>query len=140
MKRLVLAEIARADLASIRRYSTRTWGRDQTSKYMDALRDTMKGLVRGTVFTRTRDDLRPAIQMARSGSHSIFFEVEESRILIVRAFTRVWTTAATWTPRLVPTKKTESAPVRRRSPLLGRARCQALISSEDYGASAAPGA
>jgi plasmid stabilization system protein ParE len=51
---------------------------------MDALRDTMKGLVRGAVFTRTRDDLRPAIQMASSGRHSIFFEADESRILVVR--------------------------------------------------------
>ena len=84
MKRLALTEIARADLASIRRYSTRTWGRDQTTKYMDALRDTMKGLVRGTVVTRTRDDLRPAIQMVTSGRHSIFFEAGESRILVVR--------------------------------------------------------
>ncbi len=84
MKRLVLTEIARADLAKIRRYSTRAWGRDQTSRYMDALRDTMKGLVRGTVFTRTRDDLRPAIQMARSGSHSIFFEADDSLVLVVR--------------------------------------------------------
>ena len=84
MKRLALTEIARADLASIRRYSTRTWGRDQTTKYMDALRDTMKGLVRGTVVTRTRDDLRPAIQMVTSGRHSIFFEADESRILVVR--------------------------------------------------------
>ncbi len=84
MKRLVIAEIARADLASIRRYSTRTWGRDQTSKYMGALRETMKGLVRGTVHTRTRDDIRPAIQMATGGSHSIFFEADESRVLVVR--------------------------------------------------------
>lgn len=84
MKRLVLTEIARADLASIRRYSMRTWRRDQTGKYLDALRDTMKGLVRGTVLTRARDDLSPAIQMATSGRHSIFFEVDNSRILVVR--------------------------------------------------------
>ncbi len=51
---------------------------------MDALRDTMKGLVRGTVLTRTREDLMPGLQMARSGRHSIFFEADESRILIVR--------------------------------------------------------
>jgi plasmid stabilization system protein ParE len=38
VKRLDLTEIAQADLASIRRYSSRTWGRDQTAKYMDALR------------------------------------------------------------------------------------------------------
>jgi plasmid stabilization system protein ParE len=57
VKRLVLTEIARTDLASIRRYSTRIWGRDQTNEYMDALRDTMKGLVRSTVLTRQRDDL-----------------------------------------------------------------------------------
>jgi len=84
VKRLVLTEIARADLAKIRRYSTRTWGPDQTTKYMDALRDTMKGLVQGTVFTRTRDFLKPDIQMASSGRHSIFFEADESRILVVR--------------------------------------------------------
>jgi toxin ParE1/3/4 len=51
---------------------------------MDGLRDTMKGLVRGTVVTRARDDLRPAIQMATSGRHSIFFEADDRRILVVR--------------------------------------------------------
>jgi plasmid stabilization system protein ParE len=50
VKRLDLTEIARADLASIRRYSTRTWGPDRTTQYMDALRGTMKGLVRGAVI------------------------------------------------------------------------------------------
>lgn len=84
MKRLVLTEIARADLASIRRYSTRTWGRDQTTKYTDALRDTVKGLVRGTVIARPREDLRPTILMATSGRRSIFFEADESRVLVVR--------------------------------------------------------
>ena len=84
MKQLDLAEIARADLASIRRYSTRTWGREQTTKYMNTLRDTPKGLVRGTAVARVRDDLRPGIQMATSGRHCIFFEVDEGRILIVR--------------------------------------------------------
>ena len=84
MRRLVLTEIARADLASIRRYSTRTWGRGQTTTYMDALRSTLKGLVRGTADTRGRDDLRPGIQMATGGRHSIFFEADESRVLVVR--------------------------------------------------------
>jgi toxin ParE1/3/4 len=84
VKRLVLTELARADLASIRRYSTRTWGRDQTSKYIDALRDTMKGLVRSTVLTRERDDLRPGILMATSGRHIIFFEADDVRVLVVR--------------------------------------------------------
>lgn len=84
MKRLVLTEIARADLASIRRYSTRAWGRDQTSKYIDALRDTMKSMVRGTVIARARDDLRPGILMATSGRHSIFFEADDARVLVVR--------------------------------------------------------
>ena len=84
MKRLVLTEIAKADLASIRRYSTRTWGPDQSSRYIDDLRDTMKGLARGTVTARLRDDIRPGVLMATSGRHSIFFEADDSRILIVR--------------------------------------------------------
>jgi plasmid stabilization system protein ParE len=51
---------------------------------MDALRDTMKGLVRGAVITRVRDDLRPGVLMATSGRHSIFFEADEFRLLVVR--------------------------------------------------------
>ena len=51
---------------------------------MDALRDTMKGLVRSTVLTRERDDLRPGILMATSGRHSIFFEADDARVLVVR--------------------------------------------------------
>jgi toxin ParE1/3/4 len=84
VKRLVFTEIARADLASIRRYSTRTWGQDRTTQYMDALRDTMKSLVRGRVTARNREDLRPGISMATSGRHCIFFEADDSRILVVR--------------------------------------------------------
>lgn len=84
MKRLVLTEIARADLASISRYSIRTWGPGQTATYMSALRDAMKGIVRGTVIARARDDLRPGIQMATSGRHRIFFEADASRVLVVR--------------------------------------------------------
>ena len=51
---------------------------------MTAIRDTLKGLVRGTVPTRNRDDLRPRLQMVISGRHCIFFEVDESRVLVVR--------------------------------------------------------
>ena len=84
MRRLDLTEIARADLKSIRRYSHRTWGPDRTVQYMAALRDTMKGLVAGTVISRSRDDLRPGLQMANSGRHCVFFEADQSRILVVR--------------------------------------------------------
>jgi toxin ParE1/3/4 len=83
-RRLELTEIARADLQSIRRYSIRTWGQDRTSQYMRAIRDTLKGLVQGTIVTRNRDDLRSGLQMATSGRHCLFFEADQSRILVVR--------------------------------------------------------
>jgi toxin ParE1/3/4 len=83
-RRLELTEIARADLKSIRRYSIRTWGEDRTSQYMGAIRETLKAVVRGTVPARNRDDLRPGLQMATSGRHCIFFEANESRVLVVR--------------------------------------------------------
>jgi toxin ParE1/3/4 len=51
---------------------------------MAALRDTLKGLLTGTVVSRNRDDLRPGLQMATSGGHCVFFEVDKSRILVVR--------------------------------------------------------
>jgi toxin ParE1/3/4 len=59
-------------------------GQDRTSRYTAALRDALKGLVRGTVVTGNRDDLRPNLQMATSGRHCIFFEADQSRILVVR--------------------------------------------------------
>jgi toxin ParE1/3/4 len=76
VRHLDLTEIARADLKSIRRYSQRTWGPDRTAQYMAALRDTMKGLLAGTVVSRNRDDLRPGLQMATSGRHCVFFEAD----------------------------------------------------------------
>jgi toxin ParE1/3/4 len=57
---------------------------DQTAKYIGALRDTMKGLLRGTVGARARDDLRSVLLMAASGRHRIFFEADDSRILVLR--------------------------------------------------------
>jgi toxin ParE1/3/4 len=84
VRRLELTEIARADLKSIRRYSTRTWGQDQTSRYIGAIRDTLKAIVRGTVVARNRDDLRPGLQVATCSRHCIFFGTDQTRILIVR--------------------------------------------------------
>jgi plasmid stabilization system protein ParE len=51
---------------------------------MDAIRDTLKDVVGGTVVTRNRDDLRPGLQIATCGRHCIFFEVNQSRVLVVR--------------------------------------------------------
>jgi toxin ParE1/3/4 len=44
----------------------------------------MKRLRAGTVVARNRDDLRPGLRMATSGRHCVFFEADESRILVVR--------------------------------------------------------
>ena len=40
--------------------------------------------VYGKTATRERNDLRPGMLMATSGRHCIFFETDESRILVVR--------------------------------------------------------
>jgi toxin ParE1/3/4 len=84
VRRLDFTEIARADLKSIRRYSQKVWGPDRTVQYLAGLRDTIKGLVTGTVVSRNRDDLRPRLQMATWGRHCVFFEADQSRILVVR--------------------------------------------------------
>jgi toxin ParE1/3/4 len=84
VRHLELTEIARADLKSIRRYSQRTWGSDRTIQYMAELRDTMRALVAGAVVSRNRDNLKPGLQMATTGRHSVFFEADRSRVLVVR--------------------------------------------------------
>jgi toxin ParE1/3/4 len=84
VKRLVLTEIARSDLESIRRYSERTWGAERTVSYMAALRETLKRLRSGQIAWRKRDDLRPDLKMATSGRHRVFFEDDDSRVLVIR--------------------------------------------------------
>jgi toxin ParE1/3/4 len=76
VRRLEFTEVARADLRSIRRYSQRTWGIERTAQYMADLRDTMKGLVAGTIVVRNRDDLEPRLQMAVSGRDCVFLEAD----------------------------------------------------------------
>lgn len=51
---------------------------------MAALRDSMKGLLAETAVSRSRNDLRPGLRMVASGRHCIFFEANESRVLVVR--------------------------------------------------------
>ena len=52
---------------------------------MGAIRETLEGLIQGTVLTRNRDDLRSGLQMAISGRDRIFFEANPSRVLVIRA-------------------------------------------------------
>lgn len=35
-------------------------------------------------MSRNRDDLRPGLQMVTSGRHCVFFEADQSRMLVVR--------------------------------------------------------
>jgi len=51
---------------------------------MTALRDTMKKLRSGEALSRAREDLRPGLQMTVSGRHRIFFEADDSRVLVLR--------------------------------------------------------
>jgi toxin ParE1/3/4 len=83
VRRLQLTAIAHADLKSIRRYSDRRWGREQTDRYLSDVRDTMKRLVVGTATGRPRDDLRQGVHMITSGRHCIF-EQNDTRVLVIR--------------------------------------------------------
>lgn len=74
MRRLDLTQVAQADLKSIKRYSSRVWGAEQTERYIADLRGTMRAIVAGAVVSRERADLRPGLRMAVSGRHCIFFE------------------------------------------------------------------
>jgi toxin ParE1/3/4 len=104
VRHLDLTEIACADLKSIRRYSQRTWGPDRTAQYMAALRDTIKGLLAGTVVSRNRNDLRPGLQMATSGRHCVLRPTSHASWSSVCSMTG-WTTGvtSTLTPDLTPT-------------------------------------
>jgi len=42
------------------------------------------GYLGSRVASRNRDDLRPGLQMATCGRHCVFFEADQSRVLVVR--------------------------------------------------------
>lgn len=75
---------AKSDLLNIGRYTLRTWGETQTSRYLDALERCAGMLARNPALGRKCDWIRPGLYRLESGRHVLFYRRRPGGILIVR--------------------------------------------------------
>jgi toxin ParE1/3/4 len=75
---------AEADLLSIGAYTLRTWGEDQTIRYIDDLEQCGQMLADNPTLGRACDDVRPALRRMERGRHVVFYREEAGGILVSR--------------------------------------------------------
>jgi toxin ParE1/3/4 len=83
MKRYILSPEAKMDIANIRKYTTRQWGKAQTDKYTLQLRERMRWLADNPMLGRARDEVKEGYRSFNEGSHIIFYRVAGSAIEII---------------------------------------------------------
>jgi toxin ParE1/3/4 len=75
---------AEADLLSIGAYTLRTWGDDQTIRYLDELETCCRMLAGNPALGRSCDDVRPGLRRMECGSHVVFYRKDAEGILVSR--------------------------------------------------------
>lgn len=83
MKRYILSPEAKTDIADIRKYTTRQWGKAQTEKYSLQLRERMRWLADNPMLGKSRDEIKEGYRSFNEGSHIIFYRVAGSAIEII---------------------------------------------------------
>ena len=83
MKRYILSPEAKTDIANIRKYTARQWGKAQTDKYTLQLRERMRWLADNPMLGRARDEVKEGYRSFNEGSHIIFYRMTESAIEII---------------------------------------------------------
>jgi toxin ParE1/3/4 len=79
-----LSRLAEADLMEIGSYTLRTWGEDQTLRYIDDLEACCQRLADNPASGRTCDHVRPGLCRLEHGKHVVFFRREPGGILVSR--------------------------------------------------------
>ena len=75
---------AEADLLSIGAYTLRTWGEDQTIRYMNDLEACCQMLADNPSLGRACDDVRPGLRRMERGRHVVFYREDAGGILVSR--------------------------------------------------------
>jgi toxin ParE1/3/4 len=83
MKRYILSPEAKTDIADIRKYTTRQWGKAQMDRYTLQLRERMRWLADNPMLGQARDEVKEGYRSFVEGSHIIFYRVAESAIEII---------------------------------------------------------
>ena len=75
---------AEADIDSIAKYTTNTWGRAQTDAYLAKLDNGFGLLARNSLLGRSCDSIRPGLYRYEIEKHVAFYRIVSGGIRIVR--------------------------------------------------------
>jgi toxin ParE1/3/4 len=78
------SRVAEADLLSIGAYTLRTWGEDQTIRYIDDLEACCQTLADNPTLGRACDEVRPGLRRMECGQHVVFYREDAEGILVSR--------------------------------------------------------
>ena len=78
------SRLADADLVDIGAYTLRTWGKDQTLRYIDDLEACCQRLADNPSSGRPCDRVRPGLRRMEQGRHVVFFRREPGGVLVSR--------------------------------------------------------
>ncbi|MEX2009488.1 MAG: type II toxin-antitoxin system RelE/ParE family toxin [Dongiaceae bacterium] len=84
MRKLVIADRARADLKEIADYTGREWGAGQSGRYLWAIKDRLARLRDHPGLGSLRAEIGPGYRSVRSGRHIVFYRETAESIEIVR--------------------------------------------------------
>jgi toxin ParE1/3/4 len=79
-----LSRRAEADLLSIGAYTLRTWGEDQTARYLEDLEACCQMLADSPALGRLCDDVRTGLRRMERGGHIVFYRQDVEGILVSR--------------------------------------------------------
>ena len=84
MKSLDVSGPAKADIAAIRRYSRRTWGRAQADRYVDEILARIGWLMLNASRGSRQDHILPGLRRINVKRHAIFYRDLSDAIEIAR--------------------------------------------------------
>ena len=84
MARLRFSRQAEADLFDIGLYTFRTWGPEQTERYLRELEDCCQLLADRPGLGRACDEIRSGLRRMEQGKHVVFYREEPGGILVSR--------------------------------------------------------
>jgi toxin ParE1/3/4 len=78
------SRLAERDLVDIGTYTLRTWGEDQTIRYIDGLETCCRQLAKNPELGRACDHVRPGLRRMEHGRHIVFYRIDSAGILVSR--------------------------------------------------------
>ena len=82
--KLEISPVAQDDIRAIYAYSKQQWGAARARLYIEEMRARMRALARREITGQNADDIRPGLRRLVSGSHILWFRLNETQLLVIR--------------------------------------------------------